>query len=207
MAFVHTDAQRLGRTTQTRGQGQCGLFYWKDNSLVEKQRTQLRVLSQYYSVSLLRAVVVPMLKQTHRVSLRALDWLVTNFSKKHPVVYKTSSSALCPAPTIINLHTHYKLWLRTHKRRNFDMFRRQGRVFFDVDGVTYTTTVAQLNFFWWAIQYEVLEYALKHVDAIERDHTQAMVQSRAQMASTGKRRQLLTKPRATCFVYNIHMRL
>ena len=211
---LNPPVQSQTQTTQTCGQGAIGMFKWGDAQLVEKQRARLRVLACFYTPLLLHAVLIPVLQKTHRVSLRALDWLVTNYSKKNPVVYKTSNTALCAQTTLVNIHKDYKVWLRTHKRRNFDMFRRHGRVSFELDGETYITTVAQLNFFSWAIQYEVLDYALKHIHDIEADHAQALSKSRHLSTSAKtpphatKRRQALSKPpRVKCFVYNVHIQI
>jgi hypothetical protein len=57
------------------------------------------------------------------------------------------------------------------KKEYADPFRRGPRVSLrSADGTkTLQTTVAQLNFFMWAIENKVLEYTLKHRDHIGKD--------------------------------------
>lgn len=111
----------------------------------------------------------------NKLSLRALDWLVTNYSKKMPIVYKATPPKL--PPVLVNVHNEYKNWLHTHKRRNFDMFRRRKRIFFTFKGEEHRTTVGQLNFFYWASRYGVLAYARTHIDDIESDHAMSTKRS------------------------------
>ena len=213
------------QTTQPCPAGAVGMFSWDDNNIVEKQRCRLQFLNSFYTEQLLRSVLLPVLLKTHRVSLRALDWLVTNYSKKNPVVYQTlPDNPFCPQPTLVNIYKDYKVWLRTHKRRNFDMFRRHGKVKFQLDDTTYYSTVAQLNFFAWAVQFEVLQYAEKNIQIIEQDHTRALAHAKLvkkqqslslpagsqvyQKAHYHKRRQPLTPVTpGNCFVYDVHLQM
>ena len=98
------------------------------------------------------------------VSLRVLDWLVTNYSNKNKTVYVTARGEP------FNVYTSYKSMLRAHSKRHFDPFCRQGKIrFADADGRPFNTTIGQLNFFRWAIQYGVLAYAREQYQEIERD--------------------------------------
>lgn len=99
--------------------------------------------------------------KTH-MSLRVLDWLVTNYAKKNNIVYMTRVAG---QEVAFNLFLEYKSCLKAYSKRLLDPFCRRGRVLFK--GVE--TTCGQLNFFRWAITYGVLEYATKHHDTIEQD--------------------------------------
>ena len=158
---------------------QCiGRFYWMFNPLDEtddnldpKQRARLADIVSYYTDAVIETILIPIISKSEtggRLSLRALDWLVTNYSKKKPVVYKIAPPN---HPTIpVNIHNDYKSWLNNHKRRNFDMFRRRKRIFFDFNEQTFETTVGQLNFFFWAARYGVIDYAKTNLLEIEADH-------------------------------------
>lgn len=186
-----------------------GLFTWERGSINYKQEQRLGFLANFYTTDMLRTVLVPMIEQKHVVSLRALDWLVTNYSKKTPVVYETPITNTITSrkqnSSVVNIHAEYKNWLRTHKRKNFDMFRRKGRIFFELDAHVYETTVAQINFFYWAIKYEVLSYALQHVKAIESDHSITLKSTRKGTfeKQKKKRRELSKPPSLKCYVYEV----
>ena len=122
-----------------------------------------------------------------RLSLRVLDWLVTNYAKKHNIVYMVRVG---DRDVAMNLFLEYKSQLKAYSKRFFDPFCRRGRVCHrDVQ-----TTCGQLNFFRWAIQYGVLGYAREHHDDIEQDML-ASIQHRYALAkqapaATAKRKEL-----------------
>jgi hypothetical protein len=97
------------------------------------------------------------------VSLRTLDWLVTNYSKKRLV--RVVSIDGVPR----DLHNSYREVLDFYGRPLFDPFRRGTRVHFDWGDETLDTTCGQLNFFRFMIHCGVLDYALKNAVEIETD--------------------------------------
>lgn len=129
------------------------------------------------------------------MSLRVLDWLVTNYAKKNNIVY-----GICvkDRDVTFNMFLEYKSQLKAYSKRFFDPFCRRGRVVHR--GVE--TTVGQLNFFRWALQYGVLEFARRHHDEIEHDmldsiqHRYAHAPSR--QASDAKRKELSKAAIKTC---------
>lgn len=143
-----------------------GRFWW-EGSLCKKKETRLHRIFDYFDEECLKTMLLPIIEKEGSLSLRALDWLVTNYSKKVPVVYTVTPPN---KPEILfNLHREYKDWLRNHKRKNFDPFRRGQRIFFDIGDKTYESTVGQLNFFFWASRYGVLDYARANIEQIEKD--------------------------------------
>lgn len=125
-----------------------------------------------------------------RVSLRVLDWLVTNYAKKHNIVY-TNTQGGCPVA--FNMFLEYKCQLKGHSKKHFDMFCRRERIVFK--GLQ--TTVGQLNFFKWAIRTGVLDYARRHHNDIEQDML-ASIQHRFQVHDTTKRAELSKAAIKTC---------
>lgn len=99
-----------------------------------------------------------------RVSLRILDWLVTNYAKEHNVVY------VLPSGEPFNMFIQYKAQLKAYSKRFFDPFARRERRPFEGDGGrVLDTTVGQLNFFRWALSYGVVAYAEARASVIEED--------------------------------------
>ena len=114
----------------------------------------------------LRNELVPRLNRTHAVSLRLLDWLVVDYSRERNVAYRYFVPLLNREVTIV-VHQLYESLRYRWRRRRFDCFRRRHRVYFDLDGQTYSTTVAQLHFFFMSRMYGFLDYAMQHLDDIE----------------------------------------
>ena len=110
------------------------------------------------------------------VSLRIIDWFVTNFAKKNFTVYSIPAKNRCS--TVINgeenmerfkVFHSYKLELKAYSKVRFDPFSRRERIMIPYTNDTcLTTTIGQLNFFKWAIENQVLEYIEKNYNEIEK---------------------------------------
>ena len=112
-----------------------------------------------------------------KVSLRIIDWFVTNFAKKNFTVYSIPAKNRCS--TVINgeenmerfkVFHHNKLELKAYSKVRFDPFSRRERIMIPyTNDTSLQTTIGQLNFFKWAIENQVLEYIEKNYDEIELD--------------------------------------
>ena len=103
-----------------------------------------------------------------RISLRIVDWFVTNFAKKYYVWYSLSEPV--DQASRFKVHGDYKLKLKAYQKRRFDVFCRWDRTIVPYDDDNFIeTTIGQLNFFKWAIENRVLEYIQSHFDEIEED--------------------------------------
>lgn len=126
------------------------------------------------------------------ISLRVLDWLVTNYAKKHNIVYVVTNAD--GEHATFNMFLEYKSQLKAYSKRFFDPFCRRQRLEFACDaGRTLHTTVGQLNFFRWALQHGVVEYGARHNAAIEDDMLRSIRHRGSKSASGGakpKRREL-----------------
>ena len=107
---------------------------------------------------------------TTNISLRIMDWFVTNYSKKHYTVYELEDSGTTPAKRF-KVYVDYKLKLRAYSKKRFDPFCRWDRINVPhKNGTTYIqTTLGQLNFFKWAIENQVLRYIHENYSVIESD--------------------------------------
>jgi hypothetical protein len=105
---------------------------------------------------------------TTNISLRIMDWFVTNYSKKHYTVYDLIGGGI-PAKRF-KVYVDYKLKLRAYSKKRFDPFCRWDRINIPYKNGTYIqTTLGQLNFFKWAIENEVIRYIQENYSAIEAD--------------------------------------
>jgi hypothetical protein len=93
------------------------------------------------------------------ISLRILDWFVTNYAKGNNISYVTTTGKH------VIVYLAYKSHLKAYSKKMFDPFCRCARI--DFHGIS--TTVGQLNFFAWIIEDEVLDYLLSHRDLVYSD--------------------------------------
>ena len=142
------------------------------NRIQGKQDFIVRWLQEFYNQPGRLAEILPILTGTSPVSLRLIDWFVTNYSKKFNVSYPLADDTNPANPVRqFMVHFHYKRELKAYSKRLFDPFCRRERISFQIRGQApiEETTVGQLNFFRWAIEMGVIRYILAHVADIERD--------------------------------------
>ena len=134
------------------------------SSLREIRSTCLELaLHRFYSVPENAVQFISILtKDRSSVSRRLIDWLATNYSKSQQVNYEVGSENF-------NMFASYKSHLKGYSKRYFDPFQRKDRIQFELLGKEYTTTVGQLNFFKWAIQYKVIDYAKDNYNRINQN--------------------------------------
>ncbi len=102
------------------------------------------------------------------ISLRILDWFVTNYSKKKNITYDILDKEKNSKKFIVYLD--YKSQLKAYSKKQFDPFCRRERIsFYDHDNNEIETTVGQLNFFRWAIENKIIDYIKLHLNDIETD--------------------------------------
>ena len=153
---------------------------WK---LFPIQRTILEQCSELADTdpSFFAESLCPILTGVYGVSLRALDWLVTNYSRKTGLVVRGES-----------VHRSYRKKLNTWRRRHFDPFQRcasrtRGKVTFIFDDRTYETTIGQLNFISWAHRTGIVDYIRRHINIIERDMAVCAKERRNRVSSGATR--------------------
>jgi hypothetical protein len=107
-----------------------------------------------------------------KISLRIVDWFVTNFAKKYYTVYDlpTTRTTGVVELTRFKVYNDYKLKLKAYSKRNFDPFCRWERISIPYDEEKYMeTTLGQLNFFKWAIENNIIDFIRNHYADIEED--------------------------------------
>lgn len=89
-------------------------------------------------------------KRKNGMSLRVIDWLVTNYSKENSIPIETKIDCL---PR--DLNRDYQKNLTAYNKKNLDPFARKNKISVKIltgsngEGETRSTTVGQLNFFRW----------------------------------------------------------
>jgi hypothetical protein len=107
--------------------------------------------------------ILEVLEGNSKMSLRLIDWFVTNYAKKYNICYIVKNQKFF-------VYNEYKNQLKAYSKKLFDPFCRRERILFQVaDIVPFETTVGKLNFFRWAINNNVLEYIETNLQDIENE--------------------------------------
>jgi hypothetical protein len=105
-----------------------------------------------------------------KVSIRMVNWFVTNYAKQHFTVYDVPSIKEGESDRRFFVWTNYKSTEDSYSKQMFDPYCRQERILITCDKDTHIeTTIAQLHFFKWAILNKILDYIADHYDSIEKD--------------------------------------
>ncbi len=120
-------------------------------------------------------------KQKTSISLREMDYTVTNYSYNNKVKYTLDSGEE------FNMYIDYKNQLRGFSKRCLDPFRRRQRIFLDYETLTpvflndtevntyeqrddgLVTTIGQLNFFKWALNNNIIKFCFENKEAIDKE--------------------------------------
>jgi hypothetical protein len=133
-----------------------------------KQELIVNSLQRFYAGRNDIDTIVEMLQGTSDISLRVIDWFVTNFARTHNTSYILNGQEFL-------VYRDYKSQLKAYSKKLFDPFCRRERIYFQVPNHSpFLTTVAKLNFFRWAIEKEILEYIHKNQEVIEKEMNQSM---------------------------------
>ena len=151
-----------------------------NNSIQSKQNLLLISLTRFFDNPNNMQTYLDIIKGSSVLSLRLLDWLVTNYSKMNNVVYDIQDENGGTRP--FNMFLNYKTQLKAYSKKQFDPFQRRERISFNIqsaDGLTkHISTVGQLNFFRWAIQNNVIDYAQNHIQNIEKSMNKGIANRR-----------------------------
>jgi hypothetical protein len=139
----------------------------KCSAVLSKIDLLMTSLSKFYLDEKNINILIPIVNGLSKISLRVLDWFVTNFCKKHNTVIHYQRDG--KAQKLI-VHLDYKNQLKAYSKKQFDPFCRRERInFIYGKGNELLTTVGQLNFFRWAIEHHVLDYINDNLEVIEAD--------------------------------------
>ena len=105
-------------------------------------------------------------KRKNGMSLRVIDWLVTNYSKTRSVILETEG-----VPR--DLNRDYQKNLSAYNKRNMDPFARKNKISITIPGKeARSSTVGQLNFFRWFLKNGIDAFLQKNKGLVE-EHMKA----------------------------------
>mgnify|MGYP006156064877 CR=1 FL=1 len=173
--------------------GTIGEFTFKWGDIDRQQVERLKQIHCKFDKKTLHTIVEPLIEKHEPVSLRIVDWAAVNYSKQSPVEYVIMDSQ--GSEIHWSMHYSYKTWLRNYRRRCFDIFRRRSRIYFKgKDNRPIATTVAQLNFLFWMIIHDVVNWCSVNKEKVERNMINTLTKSKSdRIANKRKKRSELVK--------------
>lgn len=159
--------------------------------LSKKEEILIEFLILFYKdrIEILKDIIY----QNNPLSLRLIDWLVTNYSKKYNIIYPINKKG--EDVIYFNIYLDYKNQLKAYSKKFFDPFCRQKRIIIDCESFLWKeysepdsdftnnlivnnfviTTVGQLNFFRWFLENKIFEYAIANIKLIDFDMSSVFI--------------------------------
>jgi hypothetical protein len=155
------------------------------SKLSNRQELLLDKLNIFYTQDNINQLL-PILNGETKLSLRIIDWFVTNYTKKNNIILYKKKKVIKKSPKSkieqktkktkyeyvneqVNIYLNYKNQLKAYSKKNFDPFCRRERINFFYNDTKHITTVGQLNFFKWALENNVIDYIKENLDKIDKD--------------------------------------
>lgn len=139
-----------------------------------KQDLLMHSLEHFYKNKDNLKTLISIINGESKISLRVIDWFVTNYSKKNNISYLIMDDRHTvsekPKMKEFVVYIDYKLQLKGYQKKQFDPFCRRERIEFYYDDSNFiVTTVGQLNFFRWSIKNKIIDYVTNNLTSIESD--------------------------------------
>lgn len=144
-------------------------------NLTKKEIMTYKVIDKYYKKLEKEKIekMIDIIDGKSKISLRLLDWFITNYSDKYKIKLKKDN---IPEKedifdTDFNVHIGYKSQLKSFRKKYFDPFRRRQKFkyYFDKEKTLYLyTTIGQLNFFKWAFSNNIIQYVDDNFNTISK---------------------------------------
>tara|TARA_R110000772_G_scaffold243857_1_gene356829 strand:- start:396 stop:803 length:408 start_codon:yes stop_codon:yes gene_type:complete len=121
---------------------------------MSKSGILLTSINTFYNEEENRSKLMNILDKSTGISLRNLEWFITNYAKKNNTSYTTKDGKY------FTVHCAYKSSLDGYSKKLFDPFCRSEKFPYKVPGTSHEiqTTLAQLNFIKWCIKNNIIDY-------------------------------------------------
>jgi hypothetical protein len=142
------------------------MSHYNSTKLNTQNELLMKSLMDFYTNREYLSKMMKIINGESKISLRIVDWFVTNYAKKYYTVYDLGTKQSIR----FKVYNDYKLKLKAYSKKRFDPFCRWERITIPYDNENYMeTTIGQLNFFKWAIENNIIEYINEHYTEIEND--------------------------------------
>jgi hypothetical protein len=140
----------------------------------------MKSLTEFYTNELYIEQIKNIIDQNSVVSLRILDWFITNYSKKHRTIIFSKKGSF-------DVYQNYKLQLKSFSKRQFDPFCRKNKIIFYYNENDYIeTSCGQLCFFRWCFENDILSFVKNNLSIIEQDMKNSLKIKKANKETSSK---------------------
>jgi phosphopantetheine adenylyltransferase len=175
------------RDKTERGKLISKLIEFKTYKIMSRSETLLTSLKDYLIPERLNKIL-PILTGESKISIRVIEWFVTNYCKKKNIAFIRKDKY--NKEIYFNVYLNYKGQLKSYNKDLFDPFcRGEELIDFPIGNDKYiVTNIPQLNFFKWALEFDIINYIEENLDDIYKDMTEN--NSKAKKKSDNKRQEL-----------------
>lgn len=142
---------------------------YSTNNIQTQNSLLMENLLKYYNSDDNLQKIITIINGESKISLRIVDWFVTNYAKKFYTVYDIQDS-FTNEQMRFKVYNEYKLKLKAYSKKRFDPFCRWERISIPYnEEQLMETTIGQLNFFKWALENNIINYIQDNYSTIEND--------------------------------------
>jgi hypothetical protein len=150
----------------------------------------MKSLTDFYRNSIYIEQIRSIIDQNSIISLRILDWFITNYSKKHRTIISNNNNNNNKS---IDVYQNYKLQLKSFSKKQFDPFCRKNKIIFYYNDEDYIeTSCGQLCFFRWCFENDILNYVKTNLNTIEQDMKNSLKSKKSNKDDSAQKRQPLS---------------
>lgn len=157
----------------------------------------MRSLTEFFKEPTYIEQMQKIVDQNSDISLRVLDWFVTNYSKKYNIMLIRNGKPF-------DVYHNYKLLLKSYSKKLLDPFCRKNKIiFYYTDDDYIETSCGQLCFFRWCFQNQILEHVRAHIEIIEEDMKDCLRKNKLAKTEHTKRKHLINNQQKYVIKYNV----
>lgn len=125
-----------------------------------KELMHYKMLDKFYNACTVKQIhnMIDIVNGNHLISLRFLDWFVTRYCCLYKLSIVVTNNNINESK--FNINISYKAQLKSFRKKYFDPFRRNKKFYYTYGNteLSLLTTISQLNFFRWIINYDIISY-------------------------------------------------
>ena len=92
-----------------------------DIIISSQENILLMSLKKFYNMNKEARIIIDIINGTSKISIRLINFLITNYSKKNNLIYKINNNNF-------NIYSNYKSQLKSYNKKYFDPFSRGNRI-------------------------------------------------------------------------------
>lgn len=104
-------------------------------------------------------IIIDIINGNHFISYKFINWFIIKYCYKYNISININNIYL-------NISECYNFYIKLYKKENFDIFKRGYKFNLQIKQYTINTSLCQLLYFKWLIEYNILYYILNNYEDI-----------------------------------------